>query len=104
MENNQKLIRNFTYLKTLRDIQDNIHSSNALKNVIESLERSTIDIVSGDQARNILHGIGTKSVSYINSILKNLDPNKFGIYELDNLSNEEKQKLIQELKIRKRMK
>jgi DNA polymerase (family 10) len=91
--NNQKLIRMFTYLKTLRDIENNKHSSNALKNVIESLEVCSTEIVSGEQAKSIL-GVGSKSASYINTILKNTDSNKFGIYELDNLQYEDKQKLI----------
>lgn len=91
---NQRIIIAFSYLKTLRDIQGNDESSKALQKVISSLESATMPITSGEQAKETLKGIGKKSTSYINSILKNTDPSKCGIYELDNLDLETRNKLL----------
>jgi DNA polymerase (family 10) len=91
---NSKIIIGFKYLKTLREIQGNEPSKNALQTVIDSIESANFIITSGDMARMNLKGVGVKSVAYINSILKNNDPSKCGIYELDNLDYNMKHKLI----------
>lgn len=91
---NNKLIIAFKYLATLRDIQGKEDNRNALNTVIQSLETANFTVTSGEQAKQYLKGVGAKSVNYINSILQNNDPNKCGIYELDNLDSETRNKLL----------
>lgn len=91
---NKKLIVAFRYLSLLRDIQGEEGSKNALNTVADGIETANFQIISGEQAKQNIKGVGVKSVSYINSILKNTDPSKCGIYELDTLDPNTMHKLL----------
>lgn len=92
--NNSRLILIFSYLKTLREIQGSNGSVIALNKVIESMEQSSFQIQSGEHAKTFIQGVGNQSIQYINGILRNTDPTKSGIYELDNLDELTKHKLL----------
>ena len=92
--NNSKLILIFKYLKVYREIQGEEHSALALNKIIESMEKCHTNIINGKQAKEILKGVGQKSIFYIDSILSNKDPNKSGLRELDTLNEENRNKLL----------
>lgn len=94
MEVNSKIISVLSYLKLYREMQNKDHPANAIGRVIDSLEKCQIVIQSGKQAKEILNGVGEKISLYIDSIIKNNKNGKCGIKELDNLSENDKNKLL----------
>ena len=94
MSNNEKIIKIFTYLKIIRDMNNEVRSSNAFKTIIENIEKTNREILSGSDAQTFISGVGKKSKYYIDSILKNKNKNITGVNEIDRLSDDERNKIF----------
>ncbi len=91
---NQKIIMSLTYLKILRDLQKNSHSAKALEKVVDNIKSIRIQILSGEHVKTLTSGVGKTTIGYINDIIRNMDPNRCGIVEIDNLDYQSKERLV----------
>lgn len=90
---NSRITNVLNYLSTERLLQDSIESSNAIKRAITNISSCGFQIYDVSQADQI-PGVGKKIHFYIDSILKNTDPSKCGIPEIDMMPYEQKLRLV----------
>ena len=81
---NNKIIDVLSELSSIRASQNEKFSKAALDKVIGIISSLDFEITDKSQVSNI-PGIGKKSLTYIDEILRNSDPTKTGIPELDQL-------------------
>lgn len=90
---NSRILEFLGYLKTLRNLEGSQFSVKSLEKSIEKIEKSNIQIISGEQAQQLFPGVvGKGTAFYINQILKNNGATS-GIADLDNKPQEEKEKI-----------
>lgn len=90
---NSRITTVLNYLVTQRLLDNKIENANALQNAINNINNVQFQIQNGVQAKTI-PGVGVKTGAYIDGILSNINPNNCGIYEIDNMSYEQKVRLV----------
>lgn len=89
IRNNRIIIDILSLLRLLRELNNEEYSARALRNAIEGIEKLNVEITSGIQAQNLVPRMGKKCKKYIDGILENIDEDRTGIDELDELSEED---------------
>lgn len=90
---NSHIIMYLNYLVTYRLLEDKLPNAEALRKAISGISHCGFQIYNGEQAGSI-PGVGTQTKKYIDGILNNKDPSKCGIYDIDQLSYEQKKRLV----------